>query len=371
MKRLKLIFWLLLAINILLVTSVKASNVWIENNVVQTEVFQKVFFYLSSWNEEKALEELQNIVEQYPGTSYAANAQLFKIELYEEYFSDYTKTIQEYQSILQSYPDTPYCLIARKELLIEQNFNDFQDYLIALDRIITEVNGESIFDILQGNSVNFNANQIPLQYRDVVARFYNQVATSYEYGNNFANAARLYVFIRQNFPGCTRFGVEESLPSCVLSFRGITDTSKYPKDKYPPLITPIIPFPGMMTYNPQPLIIFTLIDGDICSNLVNLSKLKFTLDGNDVTSKMKISSLHNYSALPWVPFEKFIISYKPETPLAVGRHTVFVEARDYGGYTSRFKWCFTILQGCWRGKDDQGVDNDTNHWDDKVPENWK
>jgi len=75
---------------------------------------------------------------------------------------------------------------------------------------------------------------------------------------------------------------------------------------------------------------------------VDLSKLQFTLDGQDLTDKMKIKSVIDTSAKPGVPFETLDISYTPEQPLAPGPHTVYVKAVDTDDKVRRRTWTFQI-----------------------------
>jgi len=111
----------MLFINLLILVPIHAENIWIDEEVIKNHIFNKAMFYLDSCNYALALKELQKIIDQYPGTDYAANAQLSKIELYDSLdCKDPQKALLEYQSMLQHYPNTKYWLIAKKAILYDQ-----------------------------------------------------------------------------------------------------------------------------------------------------------------------------------------------------------------------------------------------------------
>jgi len=346
MKKIFSTFGFMLLVICLIIEPVCAiENIWVDDDIIPTPMFRKALFYWSSHNYQSALDAFQNIVDQYPGTAYAANAQLCKIDLYQycPTLKNPQKALHEYRLMLQNYPNTKYWLIAKSEILYTQ-YPTFATWLPAENQLLMDFGGENIYDIIEGKSQNYDASQIAPQYRLVLAESYTAIAINYEYNKNFENAIKFYAFVADNFPKYTRIEVKDNLISCVLKSKNINDYSQYPKDTTPPQITIDSPHHGNRVHGLKPRIQVALQDGDIMAAQVNLSKLIFTLDGEDVTDKMKVHSAINTSAQPGGTFEKIKIVYKPESPLAVGSHTVYVKAEDYGGRAGEKTWTFTLAK---------------------------
>jgi len=196
---------------------------------------------------------------------------------------------------------------------------------------------------MQGESSNYDISQVAPQYRLVLAEFYNGIAVVFDSKEQFENAIRLWVFTREYFPSFDRYPVADSLTESVLKLRNFTDYSIYSKDTPPPKIRVVVPSEGSAINNDQPRIEFELKSGDIRGPRVDLSELQFTLDGQDLTEKMKIKSAIDTSAKPRVPFETLNIYYTPEQPLAPGTHTVYVKAVDTGGKVRQRTWTFQVI----------------------------
>ena len=356
MKKKQIFAYSFLVISMLFISPLFAiDNIWLDRDIIRNPMFKQPMFYISACNYDRALTELQKIVDQYPGTEYAVNAQLLKTEVY-YILNENQKIIQEYQSMLQNYPNTKYWLIAQEAILYDRYQGEtFETWLPIEDKLITDVGGESIYKIIQGKSINYDISQVMPQYRSVLAEFYTGIAAVFaDDREQYDSAIKLWLFIRENFPNFTRYPVEDSLTGCVLKSKNINDYSQYQKDTTPPQITIDSPHHGNRVHGLKPRIQVALQDGDIMAAQVNLSKLIFTMDGQDVTDKMKVHSAVNTSAQPRVTFEKIKIVYKPESPLAVGSHTVYVKAEDYGGRSSEKTWTFTIVKpSLYRDGDDE------------------
>jgi len=133
------------------------------------------------------------------------------------------------------------------------------------------------------------------------------------------------------------------LRNYVIFKENITNYSIYPKDTPPPKTRIITPPEGSSLKEKQPKIEFELKSGDICGPQVDLPLLQFTLDGQDLTEKMKIKSTLDTSAKPGVPFETLNIHYTPTQLLAPGAHTVYVKAVDTDGKVCRRTWTFQVI----------------------------
>ena len=342
----------------LLITIIPAysfESVWADIKVISNPIFEKAFFYQSTMNYNQALLEYQQIMNEHPGTEIAANAQLCKIAIYESYQPDRYKALEEYRKMLQDYPNTRYWLIAKFELLVaDHNYSNFEEYLSVLNGLIIEMGGESVFNILNNNYSAFQASQIAPQYQNVIAELYLSVSGEFRLRKQFTKETQLLYFIRANFPKYSRINILDSISYDILKNKRIVDTSIYPEDTTPPQITIDSPHHGKRVHGLKPRIQVDLQDGDIMAAQVNLSKLIFTLDGEDLTDKMKVQSKINTSAQPGVTFEKIRLTYKPESPLAVGTHTVYVKAEDCGGRSSEKTWTFTIVKPeLYRDGDDE------------------
>jgi len=176
-KKKQIFAYSFLVISMLFISPLFAiDNIWLDRDIIRNPMFKPPMFYISACNYDRALTELQKIVDQYPGTEYAVNAQLLKTEVY-YILNENQKIIQEYQSMLQNYPNTKYWLVAQEAILYDRYQGEtFETWLPIEDKLITDVGGESIYKIIQGKSINYDISQVMPQYRSVLAEFYTGIA---------------------------------------------------------------------------------------------------------------------------------------------------------------------------------------------------
>lgn len=87
------------------------------------------------------------------------------------------------------------------------------------------------------------------------------------------------------------------------------------KEKTAPVITVSSPTASQLLTSNQPTIVFTVTDAD---SGVNPDTIKLLIDGTEVSGITKTKTSSGYSC-----------SYKPDTALADGSHTIVVRASDY------------------------------------------
>ena len=330
----------ILLISTVFITSLDADERWLDDEIIKSTVFEKTLHDYDDCNYDKALDELQNIVNQYPGTPYAANALLFRGNLY--FLMDLNKARKEYQIVIADYPNTKYWLIGRYMLIFLSGPTD-ESWLAETNNLIIEMGGKSIYEILSENKKesSFTRQQIAPQYQNIMAEIYYYLA-SYFTHNNSSGDLKTLIFLRENFPQFTRVNLSEEISYSILKNKNIANYSIYQSDP-PPIFRIITPMEGASVREEQPRIEFELKSGDIRGSQVDLSKLQFTLDGQDLTEKMKIKSTIDTSAKPGVPFETLNIYYIPTQPLTPGTHTVYVKAVDTAGKVRQRTWTFQVI----------------------------
>jgi len=326
---------------------------WLEDNIANSPVFEGAQCYYLQGFYKSTHDELQKIVEQYPNTIYEANAHIFLGDIYSQ-LSKNEQSRQEYQTLVDKFPNTRYWLIGRFMIIFSSRPTD-KKWIDNINELIMSVGGKNTYDILNGDTGNIST--ISSEYRYTLAGIYYWIATDLHiiYPNNYlVGEHRLLTFIRENFPKYNDYDILGMIRDDIIDSNDSINFSNFQKDTSPPQITIDSPHHGNRVHGLKPRIQVALQDGDIMAAQVNLSKLIFTLDGEDVTDKMKVHNAINTSAQPGVIFEKIKIVYKPESPLAVGSHTVYVKAEDCGGRSSEKTWTFTIVKPeLYRDGDDE------------------
>lgn len=128
-----------------------------------------------------------------------------------------------------------------------------------------------------------------------------------------------------------------------------------------PVITPKSPKPGQ-NKGPRPWIRFQTTNGEWRQRQVDVGRLEFTLDGQDMTSKMRVRSKVDRKLRDGKVYERLTFSVRPETPLSAGLHTVSVVAypnghteEDPANLIARQTWTFTVSS---RQDDDEDCRDD-------------
>jgi len=321
----------------------RADNVFVEEQVYYAQIFQSFRYHYGREEYPQALEELQKIAEKYPNTEYEANARLLLAGLYVENFSDPQKALPEYQKLRERFPNTRYDLIARASSLQLRTPHP-RDFLAKLDRMILESGGKSCRAIIAAGTKDesFDRQAVPKPYRGALTRFYSWAAQDYRENRQLMAAWKILLFVRENFPQEGGPDVLEPIAEDLLEARNITDFTPYQTLPPAPRCGIVYPPDGYWLSNDGPRIEFELKAGDIQGPRIDLARVVFTLDGLDLTPKMKIKSQLNTSARPGVPFEILRIYYLPASPLAPGKHEIKVKAYDSQDGECALNWNFFV-----------------------------
>ena len=317
--------------------------------------------YADSFYKE-ALAKYQEIAKKNLGTALAAECQGNIACLY-LILEDEERAIQEYEDMIRNYPGTAYEFGARAYIIDVKYSEDFDTWLKKNDELATSVGGKSIYEIigLRSPSNRGSAQDIPADYRNCVAATYSVVAAAMgrykaTYGkddpNKLDQSYKLISYVRQNFPTApcglaNRTGTEE-----ILSEWGFRGTGT---DKTPPTIKTITPeYNNVYLIWRRPIIRVFMYDGDINQSQIDLANLEFKLDGVDLKDKMKTKIVtlrprNPHDAKKIV--EKIFIWYRPEKPLTRGLHTILVNAKDYAGNSSSAMCTFKITTPRKAGED--------------------
>lgn len=316
--------------------------------------YKKAVIYVEHGRYDKAIATFKKIIQENPGTDIAAMCHFELAGLYGFRLGDGAKMLQEYQTVASQYNGTKNGYLAESYLIDCQYRKNAAEYfnmwLQKKSDLIVKYGGISVFDILKSNEVNNHEWQdkmqtIPKEYGDlVIPDEYRDIANNLSdmTVQRLDDSLKLHMFVRIYFPRFVGSAKEiDAINTLVMRLKKV-DTSNFPSDKTPPTIRPIAPRKDNSIGDTHPKIEVELEDGDISQTQVDLSKLIFTLDGEDLTNKMTVSSQINTSGQLGPVFEKIRIEYRPTIALAPGEHSVYVKAANAKGQSSEKTWCFIV-----------------------------
>lgn len=183
----KKIFTLFMLLVILSFSQLWAFHQYSDSEIVNSPIFQRARFYFDNQVTNKAIEEFQNIINQYPGTAYAAEAQLGLIMVYAMMSPpDSDKIKSEYVKMIQLYPNTRYELIGK---LYDTGYHctSNEDWFNKINVLIVEYGGESIFEIIEDKNRNgYDSARITKQYAEILPEIYLTVSSELEDENRGA-----------------------------------------------------------------------------------------------------------------------------------------------------------------------------------------
>lgn len=342
-------FWFIFGFLSLLLFPLTAEDIWIDRGVYNNPIFARAYFYECVGDYNNALEEYQHITEQYPGTEYDDAARLAKIDIYgyNPNFQDIERYKGELRSLRDNFLYTRYWLIARYSLLnLEHNYPTYDEHLSAINDLIVEMGGKSVYAIFAKKSKDdsFDPSLIAPQYRNVLAELYTIIGGGYEeIKKEPEKELKLEFFVRENFPQYTRIDFVYNQSWKTINNHNITNFSAYQSDPPPPLLRIVTPAQGAKVRDEQPRIEFELKSGDVVGPRIDLTTLQFSLNGVDLTEKLKIKSTLDTSGKPMAPFETLNIYYLPPQPLEPGTYQVKVRVMDYEKKLRQRSWSFQIL----------------------------
>jgi len=353
----------------------KGQKSW---DFVPTPEYKEACRFRDAGYYEEAVVKFREIANNNPGTPLAAECQA-NIAL----LSDNDKAIQEYEDMVVKYPGTGYELGARGYIIDSKYLRNFDTWLAKKDELITSVGGKSIYEIigLRSSSNRGSAQEIPAEYKNSVAAMYGDIGASLmgynvTYGKNDSKkldqAFKMLTYVRENFPtapcSATVKG-EISGPNGIFERWGFKSTEV---DRKPPTIKMATPeYNNVYLIWRRPIIRVFMYDGDINQSQIDLAALEFKLDGVDLKDKMKTKIVtlrprNPHDAKKIV--EKIFIWYRPEKPLSRGLHTILVNAKDYAGNSVSAKNTFVITTPRKAGED---VEEDDPSWIDRILKEFK
>jgi hypothetical protein len=335
---------------------------------------------LGDGRDEEAIELLKKVINENPGTPYEAGARFELAGIYGFMKKDGAKMVNEYEKVARDFAGTRYGLRAKAYLINSYYLKEglLQTWIEKANDLIVENGGVSINKILSSPEMNSDEwwdkiHALNPELRDTfIPDMYREIADTLEDPeiNRGDQRIKIIIFIRTYFPKYKGSWeqIDALRQSVVHKWKLYTEESRkcWTKDIAPPEICVISPRENLTTGNRRPKIMVKLSDGDLSQKQVDLSDTVFTLDDQDITTKMKVRIHLNTCGKVKHDLETIWLEYKPDAPLAPGKHTVYIKAMDSKDQASEKTWTFTVKEHS-QGNDDKDKDKDKN--DDKNDDN--
>lgn len=278
---------------------------------------------------DEAIALLEKIINENPGTRYEALARISLANIYAQAKRDGIKMMEQFEIVARDFKGTSYGMQADM-FIIDQKYlkeGSFNTWLSKTNEALVRYGGVDVYEILKSSdddnyrdswfekikAINpeFREVAFPATYADIAGRL-NNVGVE-----RFDDEIKMYHFVRIYFPKYfENWKSINYIYDLLLDKRGIKDwntwndfVSKFPDDVMPPTIRPIAPHDGLTIGETMPKLEVELYDGDISQKQVDLFKTEFTLDGQDLTDKMKVRSQINKSMQLGTVFEKIRLEY--------------------------------------------------------------
>jgi hypothetical protein len=311
---------------------------------------------------DEAIEKLDTVSREYPGTDFDVDARLQKAYILGAALQEDADARAIYQSLVRDFPGRPGAFFAEEnladfELIVDHQA--FPDYLATLDDIIHRAGGPSLSQVVDGHFVGgFEpvATLSPQEQRAILAEFYSLASSrmtarpaSEASPELLERALRIKLFLQATFPRETTPGLAEAIRDLVLEQNGLLQQkSSFGVDSSPPRIVQVIPGDRTST-GTRPFIKIVMNDGDIRESQIDLSSLELTVDGEDMRGLMQVDShvdTHNVLGNNRV-FQRITLRVEPqEQPaLCAGPHHLLVAVSDVAGNRGQETVTFTVRPG--------------------------
>ncbi|MFA5508961.1 MAG: tetratricopeptide repeat protein, partial [Vulcanimicrobiota bacterium] len=319
-----------------------------------SEPFRAAQYYAENNFYSKALREYERVADENPGGDLEATARLL---LAEQYFqtSEFrpgdsanhaqfiAKGRDQLERVIESFPGTRYAFVAKVMLIEGFGEDDWQRE--QLDPLIASVGGRTFAEILDDVSdPPFHERMIVEEYRSDVAEIYDIQSRGLP---DFLED-RMVIFLIESFPYTNwRITVDShfkrGLIPPAMSHDGVPPGMPTESDSKAPTILNRFPESGEIT-GLFPEIRITVVDGDFWARQPSMRESRLKLDGVDVTPmafwKTKFDPT---GTLP--NFQEVTILYTPSLPLAPGQHSLELLAADGSldnGNSATYTWTFTV-----------------------------
>jgi hypothetical protein len=310
---------------------------------------------------DEAIEKLDAVSRQYPGTDFDVEARLQKAYILGAALQEDADARAIYQSLVRDFPGRPGAFIAEEnladfELIVDHQA--FPDYLGTLDDIIRRAGGPSLSQVIAGHVAGLEpvATLSSQEQRAILAELYSLASSrmtarpaSEASPELLERALCIKLFLQTTFPRETTSGLSEAIRDLVLEKNGLLkQKSSFGVDSSPPRIVEVIPGDRTST-GTQPFIKIVLNDGDIRESQIDLSSLELTVDGVDMRGLMQVDShvdTHNVLGNNRV-FQRLTIRVEPQVQpaLCAGPHHLLVAVSDVAGNRNQETAMFTVRPG--------------------------
>ncbi|MEW6279135.1 MAG: hypothetical protein AB1758_10955 [Candidatus Eremiobacterota bacterium] len=321
---------------------------------------------------DEALELLESLSRDYPGTLLDAKARMSRAYILGAVRKDNAAARQLYDSVLAEFPNT-IGLWAEADLadaeLFRQPHNSsspsFQQYLQRMDGIIRRAGGPSIFSAeLRVADITPVAEWSPQEQRVVLYDLYGVIA-----GRMFDAAlhtpdndtrkrsVRIHVYRYQLLPEAFDYLAIDALRGDIMEVFDKSleqQNADRDNDTTPPDLTIVSPPEGSQTSERRPEIAFTLSDGDAGQSQTAWDQTRVSLDGTRLL--WPVEPIGSIESLPpgtqWDmvadldnpagPALTVSMALIPQADLAPGPHTVQVTVFDRNRNETTRTWSFTV-----------------------------
>jgi len=244
--------------------------------------------------------------------------------------------------VRQSFPQTRFSFVSRVMLI--EGFGTDEWQRSELDKIFVELGAPTFVQILSDEAPSFHESMVASDLRADLSEAYE----TQRLGLDEQAQARLAIFLISSFPitngriGGSRDFFLRKVRQPALTWDGVPPGIPTEPDLEAPQILERIPDQGQVV-SPDSAVTIAISDGNRWSRKVDQSVTRLSLDGIDVSSRMRWS-LRNDLAQDAQYFQTFTITYQPEQGFSQGVHTVKLETADRGlnPNTRAYEWNFVV-----------------------------
>jgi len=287
--------------------------------------------------------------------------------IYAQPAGDIPRARQIYTDVATRFAARPLGYIGQVNVLdIRLRFDrlPFADYLTEIDRLIVRAQGPSLATLGAGRrgTVQPSSELTHKEQREVLTFLYTAASgrmsyrpTAEQTTDLLRRSLNIQTFVNDAFPTLVGAQAAESMRHDVYKLQGQLDSyGGAPADQRAPRITKAKPEGNA---GPRSDVVARLNDGDVSETQVNLTSLKVTLDGTDITSQLQLRSRTSRKVKPGTPFQKIKVRYCPLQPLAAGSHVVVLNVSDLAGNPAEHSWSFSVNPKQHDHRDDETGDD--------------
>lgn len=309
-----------------------------------------------------AVKNFESISRDFPNSELDAAAQVELAFVYTQVLVDPSKARQLNTQIAARFPNSIYGYVAATNswniaLLVDRR--PFADYLSGLSALVAQAGGGSLEAIRSGRRVPSRtlANLPQDTQQHILGGLYVTAAGRLarrpppEANPQLTREAlNLWSYARDAYPSIYGEELTRAIREEVIILTGSSGQA-IPPDHTAPRISKFKP-EGKVGARSD--IVVKLNDGDFTESQINLTSLRFVVDGTEVQNAVSVFTKTARKTKIGKPFQKIKLRYSPNLP--TGPHTVQVTVADLTGNVVQKSWSFKTHNGRDEKDDTSGDD---------------